>query len=166
MATVRRNIISNLASGAWIAILTLAITPLQVNILGLEAYGLLGFIATLQMMLSVFDLGLSSTITREIAADHSPGRQRSLPLLRTTATINWAFAVIIGVVLGEPLAASPASGSTPRKSTLRCWNRGYVLSRCISLCVGRLRSTREFSTACSAWIFRTQSRWRLRPCGW
>jgi O-antigen/teichoic acid export membrane protein len=100
VATVRRNIISNLASGAWIAILTLAITPLQVNILGVEAYGLLGFIATLQMMLSVFDLGLSSTITREIAADHSPGRQRSRPLLRTTATIYWALAIIIGVSLG------------------------------------------------------------------
>jgi O-antigen/teichoic acid export membrane protein len=99
VATVRRNILSNLAGGVWIAVLTLAIIPLQVNILGVEAYGLLGFIATLQMILSVFDLGLSSTVTRELAADHSPGRQRSRPLLRTTATIYWGLAAGVGISL-------------------------------------------------------------------
>src|SRR5437867_2832984 len=99
MATIRRNILANFAGGTWTAILTIIITPLQVNILGMEAYGLVGFIATLQILFSVLDLGLSSTLTRELAGDNSSGRTRSLPLLQTAATIYWALAVVIGLTL-------------------------------------------------------------------
>ena len=35
------NIFSNLAGGAWVAALTLAITPIQINLLGVEAFGLI-----------------------------------------------------------------------------------------------------------------------------
>lgn len=99
MATVKRNILANLAGGAWIAVLTLVITPLQVNILGVESYGLLGFFTTLQMVFSVFDFGLSSTITRELAGDRSPGQTQSRPLLRTATTVFWGLALVIGVAL-------------------------------------------------------------------
>ena len=99
MATLRRNIIANLAGGAWIAGLTLAITPLQINLLGMEAYGLLGFIAMLQIVLSTLDLGLSSTITRELAGDSSTNRQASRPLLRTAITFYWGMAGMLGVIL-------------------------------------------------------------------
>jgi len=97
MADVKRNIFANLAGNAWISVLSLVITPLQVNILGIEAYGLVGFVASLQNMFTVMDLGLSFTITRELASDHSDGRIHSVPLLRTTATIYWALAILIGV---------------------------------------------------------------------
>jgi len=99
MATLRRNIIANLAGGGWIAALTLAITPLQINLLGMEAYGLIGFITTLQIMVSVLDLGLSSTITRELAGDNSPNRQASRPLLRTALAFYWGIALLIGILL-------------------------------------------------------------------
>lgn len=99
MASLRRNIFANLAGGAWIAVLTIAITPLQVNLLGMEAYGVIGFIAVLQIAISVLDLGLSSTITRELAGDHSSGRKRSQPLLRTAITFYWGVAVVIGLIL-------------------------------------------------------------------
>lgn len=96
---LKRNIFSNLAGGIWIALLTLAITPLQVNLLGAEAFGLIGFIATLQIMVSVLDLGLSSTITRELAGDNSPERVASQPLLRTALTFYWGMAALIGIIL-------------------------------------------------------------------
>lgn len=99
MASLRRNIFANLAGGAWIAVLTLAITPLQVNLLGMEAYGVIGFIAVLQIAIGVLDLGLSSTITRELAGDHSSDRWRSQPLLRTAITFYWGLAIIIGITL-------------------------------------------------------------------
>ena len=99
MASLRRNIFANLAGGAWIAVLTLAITPLQVNLLGMEAYGVIGFIAVLQIAIGVLDLGLSSTITRELAGDHSSDRWRSQPLLRTAITFYWGLAIIIGIIL-------------------------------------------------------------------
>lgn len=102
-----RNIFSNLIGGAWIAALTLIITPMQVNILGMEAYGLVGFIMTLQMVFSVFDLGLSTTVTRELARDQSARYADTLPLLQTASTIYWILAIVLGavlMVLAEPLA--------------------------------------------------------------
>ena len=99
MSAIRRNIIANLLGGVWTTVLTLAITPLQVNLLGIEAYGLIGFIATLQIAFAIFDLGLSSTLTRELAADHSEGHVQSAELLRTASTIYWAFALIVGTCL-------------------------------------------------------------------
>lgn len=99
MTTLKRNIFANLAGGAWVAVLTLAITPLQVNLLGMEAYGVIGFIAVLQIAIGVLDLGLSSTITRELAGDHSSDRRRSQPLLRTAITFYWGLAVVIGLIL-------------------------------------------------------------------
>lgn len=71
MLVVHKNTTSNLIGGAWITILTIIITPLQVNILGVEAYGLVGFIAALQTLFSVFDFGISNTVIRELASDHS-----------------------------------------------------------------------------------------------
>ncbi len=101
MSAIKRNIIANLLAGSWITTLTLAITPLQINILGIEAYGLIGFIATLQIIFAVFDLGLSSTLTREIATDQSEDRVRSVDLIRTASTIYWSFGVVVGVGLGS-----------------------------------------------------------------
>jgi|JI9StandDraft_2_1071091.scaffolds.fasta_scaffold26935_3 O-antigen/teichoic acid export membrane protein len=99
MTTLRRNIFANLAGGTWVAVLTLVITPLQVNLLGMEAYGVIGFIAVLQIAIGVLDLGLSSTITRELAGDHSPDRTRSQPLLSTAITFYWGLAAVIGLIL-------------------------------------------------------------------
>lgn len=99
VTTLKRNIFANLAGGAWVAVLTLVITPLQINLLGMEGYGLLGFIMILQLVVSVLDLGLSSTITREFAGDGTPGKQASQFLLRTALTLYWGMAVLIGVAL-------------------------------------------------------------------
>ncbi len=99
MSVVKRNVIANLVGGAVLAALTVVITPMQINILGLEAFGIVGFITTLQIAFTAFDLGLSSTLTRELAADTSKDKQRSTELLRTASTIYWCSAVAIGVVI-------------------------------------------------------------------
>lgn len=107
MATLKRNFLANLLSSGWIALLTLVTTPVQVNLLGVEAYAIIAVIATLQLMIGVFDLGLSSTLTRQIAVDHSPGRHRSASLVRTAITIYWCMAAFIGFALylaAEPIA--------------------------------------------------------------
>ena len=41
MSTLKRNIFSNLAGGARVATLTLIITPLQINLLGVSAIGVI-----------------------------------------------------------------------------------------------------------------------------
>jgi len=67
------NIFSNLAGGAWVAALTLAITPIQINLLGVEAFELIvkwGIegAAVAYMGLGYFTLGAAvrSDITRII----------------------------------------------------------------------------------------------------
>lgn len=107
MVLVGRNILLNLIGRGVLTLLTLVITPLQVNLLGLEAYAVVGFISTLQIAFIALDLGLSSTVTRELASDQSPGRLQSRDLLRTAATVYWLAAVVIGIVLAalaEPIA--------------------------------------------------------------
>ena len=71
MSTLKRNIFSNLAGGAWVAVLTLAITPIQINLLGVEAFGLIvkwviEGAAVAYMGLGYFTLGAAvhSDITR------------------------------------------------------------------------------------------------------
>ncbi|HEX2542304.1 MAG TPA: oligosaccharide flippase family protein [Caldimonas sp.] len=99
MYVVRRNIFANLVGGALLAGLTIVVTPLQINILGMEAYGVVGFITTLQIAFTAFDLGLSGTLTREIASDHSDGKRSSRELLRTAMTIYWVSAIAIGLAI-------------------------------------------------------------------
>lgn len=109
MATPRRNILANLVGGGWVAALTLVITPLQINLLGLEAYGLVGFIATLQIVFGICDFGLSSTVTRELASDRSPGATGSRALVRTATSVYWALTLLVGVTL--IWAAKPLAGA-------------------------------------------------------
>lgn len=107
MSLVTRNIISNIIGGGLLAVLTILITPLQVRLLGLEAFGVIGLIATLQIVFTALDFGLASTLTREIAADHSVGKVRSRPLLQSASTIFWALGIVICTVVilfSEPLA--------------------------------------------------------------
>lgn len=96
MSLVKRNILANLIGGALLTALTVIITPLQINILGLAAYGIVGFISTLQIAFTAFDLGLSSTITRELAIDKSKNKEGSTRLLQTASTVFWVVAALIG----------------------------------------------------------------------
>ena len=99
MAVVRNNILTNLFSSVWSVVLTAAITPVQVRLLGIEAYGVIGFIATLQVVFAAFDLGLSTTLTRQLAADRSDQRVESNELIQTVSTVYWGIAIIVGIVL-------------------------------------------------------------------
>jgi len=97
---IGRNILANALGGSWFAILTIFIIPIQIKILGVDAYGLLAFIASLQIIFSIFDLGLSPTIAREVATDNSPDLQHSRDLIQT---LSFGYAAI-GLLLGGALA--------------------------------------------------------------
>ena len=101
MSLVKRNVLANLAGGALITVLTAIITPLQINILGLASFGIVSFISTLQIAFALFDLGLSSTIARELAIDSSLNKMKSAQLLRTASTIFWFIAIAIGALIAS-----------------------------------------------------------------
>jgi O-antigen/teichoic acid export membrane protein len=96
---LRTNILANLIGSGWIALLTLIATPIQIHLLGVEAYGLVGLVAILQVVFSTLDLGLSASVTQTIAADRSAGREESAALTNSVRTLYTGMAVVIGLLL-------------------------------------------------------------------
>ena len=96
---LRTNILANLIGSGWIALLTLVATPIQIHLLGVEAYGLVGLITVLQIVFATLDLGLSASVTQTIASDRSANRTASADLTNSVGTIYALMAVVIGVLL-------------------------------------------------------------------
>lgn len=101
MSQLTRNVAANYAGRGWSAVMSLAFVPLYIKYMGIEAYGLVGFFVTLQALFVVLDVGLSTTLNRELArssvtADES---QRMRDLVRTLEIIYWCLAVCIGAVV-------------------------------------------------------------------
>jgi O-antigen/teichoic acid export membrane protein len=96
MNRITRNVMANAFGGVWAIVLNLLAIPIQIRILGSEAYGLIGFVTTVQVILVVFDLGLPTTIVRQVALDAEPDRAFSRSLVQTCSTIYWLVALIVG----------------------------------------------------------------------
>lgn len=81
--------------------MSLAFTPLYIKFLGIEAYGLIGFYISLIALFGILDLGLSSTINRELArySARIENRQKMRDLLRTLEIIYLGIAALIGVIM-------------------------------------------------------------------
>lgn len=98
MNRIVRNVTANAFGGIWAIVLGLVAIPIQIRILGTEAYGLIGFITTMQVILVVFDLGLPATVVREIALNRDSEHQFSRALIQTCSTLYWIIALIVGVL--------------------------------------------------------------------
>ena len=97
------------ASSIWGAALSLAAVPIYLSKMGIEAYGLIGFLITSQAVLQVLDLGLAPAINREVARSKTLGDLDSArTLLRTLSRLYWFMAAAIAVVFcaWSPLIAS------------------------------------------------------------
>ncbi len=103
-----RNLAAGLGSSIFTALLGLAVVPLYLKYLGVEAYGLIGFFATTQALFQLLDLGLAQTMNREISRYSVEANWRQAGnLLRSLAVIYWCMALFIAVivVLLAPLIA-------------------------------------------------------------
>jgi O-antigen/teichoic acid export membrane protein len=100
---VERNVIANFAGRAWTGILSLAFIPLYVRLMGIETYGLVGVYVSLVSLISVLDLGLSSTLSRELARlSAARGLDASIEardLVRTLEVVFWSAGALIGLTL-------------------------------------------------------------------
>ncbi|MBT9507348.1 oligosaccharide flippase family protein [Rhodoferax sp.] len=99
MTKLKSNIIFNFLGSAWLGILTLAVTPIQVHFLGVEAFGFIGLITILQVLLGTLDLGISATVTKVVSSDHSDGRSASSDAVNTASSVYWIIALFIAVLL-------------------------------------------------------------------
>ncbi|MBF6025877.1 lipopolysaccharide biosynthesis protein [Lysobacter niastensis] len=81
-------------------LVSLVALPFYLRFLGMEAYGLIGFYATLQAVLQVLDLGLAPTVSREIAHGAETGqRRRSASMLRTLGVVYIGVALLIAAIV-------------------------------------------------------------------
>jgi O-antigen/teichoic acid export membrane protein len=110
MSLVKRNIIANLLGSGWVAIISIVFIPFYIHFMGVEAYGLVGFYLTLQAVFAVLDMGLTATVSREMArlsaARDSIVEMRNM--MRTLEFIYWGMALFIlsFVILLSPWIAT------------------------------------------------------------
>jgi O-antigen/teichoic acid export membrane protein len=100
-ATLKKNIGANFAGSIWQAIMGLVFVPLYIKFIGIESYGLIGFFTTLQIIFGLLDVGLGSTLTREMARLSAlTQREREMRnLVRTLEVIYWGVAIFVGVLV-------------------------------------------------------------------
>lgn len=108
---LRRHTFANLVGRGWVALVGLVFVPLYIELLGVEAYGLVGFAATLQVGISLLDVGFATTLNRELARLRAGGgtetAKQQRDLVRTLEITYWfAALVIVGLVeLAAPAIA-------------------------------------------------------------
>ena len=106
MSLIKKNIAANLAGNIWQSLLSLAFIPLYIKFLGAESYGLIGIFAAFQAMFGLLDMGISSTLNRELArlAPLKGSEQEMRNTVRSLEIIYWTVALLIGVSI---IAMSP-----------------------------------------------------------
>ena len=96
-----RNIIANYVGQSYVILAGIFFTPLYLNHLGAEAYGLVGIFALLQSWLALLDLGLSPTLGRQVA--YARGRKNGFEffkrLTKSFELIFFSLALLIIIVI-------------------------------------------------------------------
>jgi O-antigen/teichoic acid export membrane protein len=100
-SSVKQNIAANFAGRAWTSIMSLVFVPFYLKFMGIEAYGLIGIFISLLVLLSVLDMGISSTLSRELArlSASKDNAQESRNLVRTLELVYWGVGILIGLGL-------------------------------------------------------------------
>jgi O-antigen/teichoic acid export membrane protein len=109
--SLRQNILSNFVGQGWSFLVGMIAVPFYIRFLGIEGYGLVGFYGALRAVFNSFlDLGLTMTITREIARYTASPRKivETRDLVRTLEIAYWFIGLILGllVCLGAPLISN------------------------------------------------------------
>ena len=101
MSRTRNNLIANFVGRGVSAVSVYVFIPLYLRFLGIEAYGVVGFFAVLQAVFAFADIGLTATLSREMArlsARDDAGKEMH-DLLRTVETVYWMAALCAALVV-------------------------------------------------------------------
>lgn len=101
MAALRINILSNYAGQIWTAAMAVAFLPQYIRILGMEAFGLVGLMLSIQSISQLFDFGIGGAINRELSRRaHDPAFAGGVrDLVRSSEIIIWLLAVVMGAAI-------------------------------------------------------------------
>ncbi|OIO71325.1 MAG: hypothetical protein AUJ57_07280 [Zetaproteobacteria bacterium CG1_02_53_45] len=71
--------------------------PFYIHFMGIESYGLVGFFMSLQAVLFILDLGLTATVSRELArlSVNAEPADRMRALVRTLELVYWGISLLI-----------------------------------------------------------------------
>src|ERR1700719_3301215 len=98
---IRRNIAANFLGKVWTGALNFVFVPVYIKFLGIEAYGLIGFFTALMAVSLAFDMGLSTTINRELARLSSgfASPKSARDLVRSLEYVYWGTAALLGFAI-------------------------------------------------------------------
>jgi O-antigen/teichoic acid export membrane protein len=97
---LKRNIVANYFSQAYVAGVGILTVPIYVHYLGTEAYGLIGFYTMLQAWFQLLDVGLSTTLSRESSRYNAGGiGVQTLARLRTVLERAFLGIAAFGVLI-------------------------------------------------------------------
>jgi O-antigen/teichoic acid export membrane protein len=98
--SLKANIIANFVGNGWGAILSIVFVPIYLKYIGAEGYGLIGIFASLQVVLSLLDSGLSTTLNKEVARlSVLPNTQQQIRnLVKTLGSIYWIMSLVAGLI--------------------------------------------------------------------
>ena len=101
MNLIKRNIFANYIGSIWMALMSFAFVPIYIRFLGIESYGLIGFFAALQGMFALMDMGISTTLNREMASLSVQSNKTSFmrDSVRTLEIVYWAMAFILCLIV-------------------------------------------------------------------
>lgn len=104
------NIVANFFGKFWLLAISVLAVPVYIGLMGVEAFGLVGFFAVLLATLQLLEFGLGVVITREIAQTRSAPEafQSTRDLVRSLEAVYWLLGVLLaGMVYGAaPLIAT------------------------------------------------------------
>lgn len=104
--SVKANLVSTVASRAYLAAVSLFMLPTYIREMGLEAYGLVALFLVLQVWLQLLDLGLTQTMAREVAR-HRAG---ALPTSELRDLMRWMEGVFAALAAAAGSALYFAAG--------------------------------------------------------
>jgi len=101
MSVLKINIVANFGGSVWTGLMGLVFVPLYIHFIGIEAYGLIGIFATLLAIFGLLDMGLSSTLNREMArlAVQQDKAREMRDLVRTLEIPYWLVGLLISVIV-------------------------------------------------------------------
>jgi len=99
--SIKKNITANFFASIWTALMSLIFIPYYIKLMGMESYGLVGFMASIQAIAILLDLGLAQSLNRELAKlSINPDNSNSIAnTVRTLEIIYWGIALLVLFVI-------------------------------------------------------------------
>jgi len=98
--SLKANIVANFIGNGWAALIGIIFVPIYLKYIGPEGYGLIGIFASIQVVLSLLDSGLSTTLNKEMSRlSVIAGKEQQMGnIVKTLGNVYWVLALIAGII--------------------------------------------------------------------